>query len=136
MKYGNFKLSIFHIDHSSSQPFNCTWVHLLLFALDGRRFLDMQGLIQDLLLGREKNWSCEAHCSWEGSGGCSPRKCYTFRLSEVASGGFWGPRRFVAEMLLHVKINLAWNLEGRTQVRGRGYPTLPPLLYETLTCNI
>ena len=27
-------------------------------------------------------------------------------LSEVASGGFWGPRRLVAEMLLHVEINL------------------------------
>ena len=33
---------------------------------------------------------------------CSPRKCFNFNLSEVPSGGFWGPRRLVAETLLHI----------------------------------
>ena len=43
------------------------------------------------LLGRRKNQSCEAHCSWEVGGGlgiCFPRKCVNFGHPEVASGGF------------------------------------------------
>ena len=37
---------------------------------------------------------------------CSPRRFLKFRPSEVASGSFWGPRRLVPEILLHVKISL------------------------------
>ena len=32
-----------------------------------------------------------------------PEEIFNFRLSEIASGGFWGPRRLVAEMLLQVE---------------------------------
>ena len=46
-----------------------------------------------------------------GFWGCSLRKYDKSKLFEVASGGFWDPRRLVAEMLLHVEIILAWNLE-------------------------
>ena len=39
-------------------------------------------------------------------GVCFPGKCLKFRPSEVASGGFCGPRSLVAKMLLHVEIHL------------------------------
>ena len=39
-------------------------------------------------------------------GGGSHRKFFNFKLSDIASGGFWGPRRLVAEMLLQVEKNL------------------------------
>ena len=58
-----------------------------------------------------KNRSCDARHSWGSVGVCSLRLLLQ------------GPRRIVAEMLLHVEINLATNLEG-----GRGYSHL----YETL----
>ena len=62
------------------------------------------------LLGGEKINHVK-HIGPEGGGGvCSPRKCSP---SEVASGGFFGPRWLVAEMLLHVEANLVWNLGGR-----------------------
>ena len=35
------------------------------------------------------------------------RKVFNFVLSKNASGGFWGPRRLVAEMLLYFEIDLA-----------------------------
>ena len=63
-----------------------------------------------ILLGRWKNWSYEAHCSWEvgGGGGESGGILSQERFSLwVASGGFWDPRRLVAGMLMHVEINLA-----------------------------
>ena len=42
-----------------------------------------------------------------GDGGMPPpMKCFNFVLSEVACGGFWGLKSLVAEMLLHVEINL------------------------------
>ena len=37
---------------------------------------------------------------------CSLRKCFNFRLSEVASSGFGGPRRLVAELLLCFELNI------------------------------
>ena len=40
---------------------------------------------------------------WSLGGGCgvySPMKGCKFRLSEVVFGGFWGPRKLVAEILL------------------------------------
>ena len=37
---------------------------------------------------------------------CSHRKVLKFRLSEFTSGGFWGHRKLVTEMLLHVEIHL------------------------------
>ena len=42
-----------------------------------------------------------------GSGSMLSQELFNFELSGVASGGIWGPRRLVAEMLLHVEINLA-----------------------------
>ena len=57
-------------------------------------------------------------------------------LSEVVSGGFWGPRSLVAEML-HVEINVARNLGGESQVgwditfSGQIYFNM---LHETLMC--
>ena len=74
--------------------------------------------------------SCKAHCSrgWSVSTGtlllgleCVHRKCFKFRPCEIASdGGFWGPRRLVAEMLLRIEINCLKSVVGWTQVRG-GY---------------
>ena len=46
------------------------------------------------------------HTAPGGVWGAPPGKFLKFRPSEVASGRFWGPRRLVAEMLLHVEINL------------------------------
>ena len=43
-----------------------------------------------------------------GVGVCFPGKCFNYSLSEVTFSGFWGPRRLVAEMLLHVEIHLAY----------------------------
>ena len=63
--------------------------------------VSLWGFIQECLLVRGNNRSCEAQLLG-GVGVCSPRKCFTFRPFEVASG----PRRLVAEILLHVEINL------------------------------
>ena len=66
---------------------------------------------QDFLLGMRKNQSCEAHCSCGvgGLGVYSPQEIF----SEVASGGFWSPRRIVAEMLLHVQIHCTFGMKFR-----------------------
>ena len=45
----------------------------------------------------------KAYC---GVYGVFLRKCFKFMLSEVASDGFWDTSRPVAEMLLHVEVNL------------------------------
>ena len=47
-----------------------------------------------------------------GSGSASPGYFLKFRLCEVASGDFWGPKRLVAKMLLYIEIHLAWNVRG------------------------
>ena len=57
-----------------------------------------------------------------------------FRPYDVASGGLWGPRRLVDEMLLHVdKFGLKSRLV-ETQVRERGGGGISPLTpqYDTL----
>ena len=63
-----------------------------------------QGFIRDFVLGRGKNQSCEG----EGvrSGMLPPGKFLKYQPSEVASGGFCLHRRLVAEMLLHVEIQV------------------------------
>ena len=68
------------------------------------------------IITSETHWSLGGGC-----GVCSPTKGCKFRASEVVSGGFWGPKRLVAEIF--------WS-ESRegTQVRcGRSYLIPLPL---------
>ena len=59
------------------------------------------------------------HTGPEGVGVCSSTKCSP---SKVASGGFCGPRRLVAEMLLH--FGLKSRGEGTTLLLCVGYVSL------------
>ena len=68
------------------------------------------GFLQDVLL---RNRSCETHCSWRRSM-APPHES----LLCAFWGGFLGSRRLLAEMLLHVDIHLAWNLEGGLKLEG------------------
>ena len=56
-----------------------------------------------------KDWSCEVYhtCMFLVGLWVFPHE---IMVSKFVSGGFWGKRRLVAETLLHVEINLAWNL--------------------------
>ena len=69
------------------------------------------------LLGKEriahtKHTAPVCVCVWGGGVGmlllvlCA-RNVFNFVLSKNAAGGFWGPRRLVAEMLLYIEIDLA-----------------------------